>query len=223
MESADEYYTQPGLARQCVTTLLRDEWFPKDGTRFLEPSCGAMAWVRALMQAGVSAENIVANDINLSGVVTTNPEFVGVDLRARDFLKADYRGFDVVLGNPPFNDIMSHIEIGLEALKGPGILVYLLPYVWFTANGDANSRRLWVTGAGKPAASYLITPRPKFKETGGTDSAAYGLFVWTSIRHTGKSIFDVIDWYDEREKDRAAEKAAKFAARQYMSIGTNQI
>lgn len=211
--SPDEYYTPPGLAREGVKRLIADGWVRDiERTRVLEPSCGDMAWVKALLGKGFSKDKLVANDINLSGKWTTDPTFADVDMRARDFLKADYRGFDLVVGNPPYNDIWAHIEEALNAMHPTGILVYLLSTTWFTANGEDGARRKWIQGEGKPSFMYLCTPRPKFKETGGTDSAAYGLFIWSpGIR--AASGFDILDWYDEREIDYEVAKAAKKAAK----------
>jgi hypothetical protein len=211
--SLDEYYTPPGLAREGVKRLIRDGWIrDRERTKVLEPSCGNMAWVKALLGNGFSRDKLLANDVNLSGKWTTNLEFSDLDLRARDFLNASYKGFDLVIGNPPYNDIMAHIEEAFAAMTSTGILAYLLSTTWFTANGEDGSRRRWIQNEGKPTFMYLCTPRPKFRETGGTDSAAYGLFIWApGVR--AASGFDILDWYDEREIDYAEAKAAKAIAK----------
>jgi len=201
------------LARAAVKWLISDGWVRNpETTSVLEPSCGEMAWVTALLGNGFARDKLLANDVNLSGKWTTHPDFEDLDLRARDFLRADYRNFDLIVGNPPYNDTMAHLEVSFAALTSTGVLAYLLPIGWFTAQGDDGSRQAWIQGEGKPAHVYLVTPRPKFREGPGTDSAAYAMVVWApgARRSSG---FDILDWYSEREIDNIAKAEAKKAAK----------
>jgi hypothetical protein len=214
LESADACYTPPGLARACVDRLIVDGWVRNPETmRVLEPTCGEMAWVKALLGKGFARDHLVANDTNPIPGWTVNPEFTGIDLHSRDFLRAGFHGFDLVVGNPPYNDTMAHLEVSLEALTSTGVLAYLLPIGWFTAQGGKDrTRQAWLNAEGKPAHVYLVTPRPKFREGTGTDSAAYAMVVWATGARRGAG-FDIIDWFDAREMDDEEARPAKEAAR----------
>lgn len=223
LEASDECFTPPGLARACVDRLIADGWVRNPETmRTLEPSCGAMAWVKALLAKGFTRERLVANDINLLLGLAVNPDYEGIDLTSRDFLRAGFHKFDLVVGNPPYNDTMAHLEVSLEALTPTGVLAYLLPIGWFTAQGGKErSRQSWLKGEGKLSHVYLVTPRPKFREGPGTDSSAYALVVWAPGARRGTG-FDIIDWLAERDVDdeaaRPAKEAARAAARQAKKV-----
>jgi len=214
LESSDACYTPPGLARACVDRLIVDGWVRNPETiRTLEPSCGEMAWVKALLWKGFARERLTANDSNPMPGVAVNPDFEGIDLQSRDFLRAGFRDFDLVVGNPPYNDTMAHLEVSLEALTPTGVLAYLLPIGWFTAQGGKErSRQAWLNGDGKPTHVYLVTPRPKFREGSGTDFAAYAMVVWATGARRGAGV-DIIDWFDAREMDDEEARPAKEAAR----------
>jgi hypothetical protein len=213
LDASDACFTPPGLARAAIARLLADGWVRNPETlRVLEPSCGAMAWVKALLAKGFDPERLLANDVNLLPGLAVDPAYEGLEIHSLDFLRAEYRGFDLIVGNPPYNETMAHLEVSFEALSPMGVLAYLLPIGWFTAQGDDRSRQTWLRGEGKPSHAYLVTPRPKFREGPGTDSATYVLMVWApgARRFAG---FDILDWYAEREVDDAEKAAKKAAAR----------
>lgn len=203
--SNDAYYTQPGLARACIQTLVRDGWI-RDATRtrMLEPSCGQFAWVKAAIQAGVPKCYIHAIDVDQ--FLKLPFELNGIQFMNQDFT-TDHQccAYDLICGNPPFNAIEAHLEASFEAVSETGIIAYLLPVLWFTAAGPLNQRKNRLLGAWKPSHQYLITPRPTFREKAGSDSAAYALWVWAPgmRRHSG---FDILDWESERSKDREVAK-----------------
>lgn len=171
----DAYYTPDEVARACVATLdLRGVH------RVLEPSVGGGAWVMAVAQAAPSAD-ITGIDIN--------PEAAGLDacavsLRGDDFLSLALRRYDLVIGNPPFSDAQAHVEHALEV----GHTVAFLLRLAFLEG--AKRREFWQA---HPAARIgVLTSRPSFTG-GGTDSAAYGFFVWHR-GHTGPTTLHHIDW-----------------------------
>jgi hypothetical protein len=193
--------------------LVQDGWIRNpEVVRMLEPSCGAFAWVRAAIAIGIPAVRILANDLNLDAVAEIPEDLHGVRFESQNFLNAEFCEFDLIVGNPPYNDTMAHLEVSFNALTPTGILAQLLPIGWFTAQGGKDrTRQQWLDCEGKPAHVYLITPRPKFREGPGTDSAAYALVVWApgARRSTG---FDILDWLDDRTIDddvRKAERATK--------------
>lgn len=174
----DAYYTPDDVARACVATLdLRGV------NRVLEPSVGGGAWVMAVAQAAPSAD-IIGMDLN--------PEAAGLDactvqMRGKDFLAFSGR-YDLVIGNPPFSDAQAHVEHALEL----GHTVAFLLRLAFLEG--AKRRAFW---AEHPAARVgVLTSRPSFTG-GGTDSAAYGFFVWHR-GFVGSTTLHHIDWRGER-------------------------
>ena len=222
LNEADAYYTQPGLARACLAQLVRDGWVrAPECTTMLEPSCGAFAWVNAAIDMGFKPGLITANDINLKwpsdDPVLQSLVAQGMQVACHDFTKTNaFRYQDLICGNPPYNDIMAHLEVSFESLSSMGIVAYLLPIGWFTAAGQTGGRRsertrqVWLANEGRLAHVYLATPRPKFREGPGTDSASYALAVWAPGAYRGTG-FSILDWYDEREKDIARAKELKQA------------
>lgn len=205
--SSDKYYTKPGLARKCITTLIEDGWVRDPArTRVLEPSVGRGAWLNALILHKFETKNIWVNDIDVAivrkAVVGFNQyEYEGMTCWQRDALDLKPSlGWDLICGNPPFNDAGSHIEVSLSLLSPMGVLAYLLPIGWFTARGKQHSRISWIKTDGKPRHLYLITPRPSFSDS-GTDSATYVLAVWAPGAKGFATTLSIIDWYEERETD----------------------
>ena len=136
---------------------------------FLENSCGDGAFVKALMNRGVPAENIYACDIDkeISSVVQSMLP-AGHFRFGSFFAQKDWeKKFDVVVGNPPFvrihnipedtkNEIhnfdfcfgmydlyYAFYEYGLKMLKPNGILLYISPNS-FTKNASGIKMREYI-------------------------------------------------------------------------------
>ena len=136
---------------------------------FLENSCGDGAFVRALIDRGVPAENIFACDVDediCSNVQNMLP--AGHFRLGSFFAQHDWEGkFDVVIGNPPFvrihnipEDTKKEIqdfdfcfgmydlyyafyEYGMKMLKPNGILLYISPNS-FTKNASGIKMREYI-------------------------------------------------------------------------------
>lgn len=203
--SSDAYYTKPGLARKCIATLIEDGWVRDPAsTKVLEPSVGRGAWVRALLGRGFVPRYIWVNDLDLSlfrDEIQKRPVDPGMIYWELDALKLGPMGWDLIVGNPPFNDAGSHIEQCLTYLSPMGVLAFLLPIGWFTARGKQHSRISWIKTDGKPRHLYLITPRPSFSDS-GTDSATYVLAVWAPGSKGFATTLSILDWYEERDDDK---------------------
>ncbi len=210
LDSPDEYYTQPGLARSAVARMVADGWIREmSETRFMEPSCGKFAWVNALIGLGAVDSNIWANDINLDVELASRS---GNMICTRfDALRIQVGAFpnggrpDCILGNPPFGDAGSHIEAALNLVSPMGIVAFLLPTIWFTARGTDSARTRWLLTDAKPRHRYMITPRAQFKTT-GQDSAAYEVCIWAPGAGVGTTS-SILDWYEEREVDRVSKRS----------------
>lgn len=95
--------------------------------------------------------------------------------------KKDYMDFappvqpDVIITNPPFNIAMRVIEKALRDVVPGGLVVMLLRLNFF----GSKERQKFFQG-NMPVLTYVHTKRPKFLNTGGTDSIEYMHAVWQS-------------------------------------------
>lgn len=154
----DAYYTPDDVALACVQAL------PDLGGAFvLEPSVGGGAFARAVRACNPSAL-IVGNDINPDA-----PGFADCDsARVGGFTTCGLSA-DWVIGNPPYGDAEEHVRHALTLAPNVAFLLRL-------AFLEGQKRgALW--DAHPPAEVHVLRKRPSFTG-GGTDSAAYGWFVW---------------------------------------------
>ena len=173
--AGDAYYTPPDLAQALVARLGLGV-----GVRVLEPSAGGGAFVRALMSAG---SDVTPMDVDPAAVGLRQGHHPGI---VGDFLDLPVVGYDYdwVVGNPPYRHAEEHIRKAL--LHAPRV-AFLLRL------GFLESRKRYPFWRDHPAHRvYVLAERPSFTG-GGTDSAAYGWFVWDAekSRHTS---LEVISW-----------------------------
>ena len=164
--AGDAYYTPDALAAALVAVLpLRPEdvvW---------EPHAGGGAFVRALRATGV---RVVASAIN--------PAAPGLRAGADATRVADFLGGPSwvaaptwIVGNPPFGDAEAHVRRALDLAPN---VAFLLRLGFLESAG-----RIPLWRDHPPAVVHVLAERPSFTG-GGTDSAAYGLFVWGADRDT---------------------------------------
>lgn len=161
----DAYYTPDDVAAKCLATLKL-----RPGERVLEPSVGGGAFARGARAAGCK---VIGCDIDYDarGFVDCDWSLIGDFTRWR---RSDLTGgaVDWVLGNPPYSHAQEHIESAftLEPTYGVAFLLRL-------AFLECEKRRaFWAAHA--PREVHVLINRPSFTG-GGSDSAAYGWFVWT--------------------------------------------
>lgn len=175
----DAYYTPDDVARACVATIRPEVY----GATVLEPSAGGGAFVRALHAAGAGI--VYASDINGDAAGLNEP---ASSLGALDFttLTGPPR-FDWIVGNPPFDAAEAHARRAL-ALSTVGV-AFLLRLAFLEG---AKRRGFWRE---HPASVvYGLVSRPSFTG-GGTDSAAYGWFVWRKDHDPRTdTAFRFLDW-----------------------------
>lgn len=149
------YYTPDGVAVSCIDTLgdLR-------GLMAWEPHAGGGAFVRALRKAGCS--EVMASDVD----------------PACGWLIGDFLSFpaplgdtDWIVGNPPYSEAEAHVRRALDLQPRRGA-AFLLRLAFLESEKRAAFWR-----EHRPSAVYVLTRRPSFTG-GGTDSAAYGWFIW---------------------------------------------
>jgi hypothetical protein len=156
-DELDRYYTPDAVADACVGVLdLR-------GVRFvLEPSVGHGAWVRAIRSRLPDAEVLTCD-------LDPEARHEGDRHEVADFLTVAPPDVDLIVGNPPFSEALAHVEHALTLAPAVGFLLRLA-----FLEGQ-NRAAFW---RAHPAYEvHVLTQRPSFTG-GGTDSAAYGFFVW---------------------------------------------
>lgn len=180
----DAYFTPPALAGVCLSWLVRDGFY-RAGT-VLEPSCGMGAFVAAARTVAGNAD-IDALDINPEH---RSDAYNAGATRFRDCNFLSFDGpetFDLIVGNPPFSDALAHVEKALSLRSPWGSVAFLLRLAFLETQ---ERRPFWKQN---PASKvYVFSQRPSFTG-GGTDSAAYGLFVWQR-GWTRPTELEVVSW-----------------------------
>lgn len=147
----DAYLTPDPLALALVSTL------PVAGATCWEPHAGGGAFVRAIAAHG---GRCIGTDIN------------GEWGPPVDFLAADSPptgACDWIIGNPPFRGFAAHVEHALAMAPNVAFLLRL------AVMESAQRAELW---ARWPLLRvYVLAERPSFTD-GGTDSCAYGWFIF---------------------------------------------
>lgn len=159
----DAYFTPDPLALTLVRTLARD--FQLQPDTVLEPSAGGGAFVRAIRRQWPAAF-VTANDIQETNIPESDVD------TCFDFVKLGTAGQDLIVGNPPFKHAEPHVRHALSLRKPGGTVAFLLRLAFAESKG-----RVPFWEEFRPARVYVLSERPSFTG-GGTDSAAYGFFVW---------------------------------------------
>jgi len=177
----DAYYTPDALASALVGTLAGTH-----GLRgsVLEPHAGDGAFVRALEALGLT---VCPLDIDPDAKGIDHPNGV-----VGDFLEYELptSSPDWIVGNPPFSQAEQHIR---HALKTARVGVAFLLRLAMLESG----KRVQFWAEHPASAVYVLAQRPSFTG-GGTDSAAYALFVWDQLdnpyRNYRPTTLDVLSW-----------------------------
>jgi len=156
----------------------------------IEPSAGEGAFVSALREVWPYS-TIVAVELRPECETTlkVNGAKIVVTARLEEWLetaegKATTRSADIVVGNPPFSLAEKHIRMLLNQMKPGAILAFLLRLAFYESFERVEFWKQHPEDGFAP-----IVPRPGFKlnKKGkkGTDSQAYGLFIWTAGEPVG--------------------------------------
>lgn len=168
-----------------------------DDAKILDPCTGPGAFVSALLDRGVSPEQITALDINEEH--RANIESMGVTFKRQDALLSlnplSYNEFDFVVGNPPYlgkgneyirknkhhfqkiyGKIHAHeayamfIINGIRRLKNGGMLAYIISDSFMTVNTHAKLRRYILKNCNIEEIS--LPPKDLFDDQGVSTSPA---------------------------------------------------
>ena len=155
----DAYYTEDATALACVRTLdLLDE-----GLTVIEPSVGGGAFVRAVIEVAPSSY-VIGVDVN--------PDAAGTAL-CQYALDCDFAittgHAHWIIGNPPYSHAEAHVR---HALTLAPRCAFLLRLAFLES-----VKRVDFWRDHQPSEVFVLAKRPSFTG-GGTDSAAYGWFVW---------------------------------------------
>ncbi len=184
----DAYFTAQPVADALVRCLERD-CFWRGGT-VLEPSAGRGAFVRAVAVLEPKSDGIDAIDID---PIRVN-ELRGIEGRRVCEYQADFlewapqqRGYDLIVGNPPYSHAEAHVRHALSLRSRCGVVAFLLRLAFLESQERVE---FWKE---HPASKvYVLSQRPSFTG-GGTDKAAYGFFVWDKCCRTTTTL-EVISW-----------------------------
>ncbi len=162
-----------------VVALMQDQISPKGrGSRWLEPSAGRGALIKAIRDAHPHPD-IKIDACEIDPINRALLERDGINLIGEDFLELHTRPgekYDGIVMNPPFNkdQYIRHITRAYDHLKPGGALIFIAPSGWQEPrNGMEQDFYDMVT----PFAFEIMTlPRGAFRESGtGVETVLVGM------------------------------------------------
>ena len=157
----DAYWTPEPVARACLDTLGSLE-----GLRVWEPHCGGGAFVRVALAKGAVVFASDADPLPVSRQDKRSAHFQADFLTHRPGESVDW-----IVGNPPFTYAEEHVRRALGHHPAFGV-AFLLRLAFLES---AKRAPFWREHP--PTRVLVLSERPSFTD-GGTDSAAYGWFIW---------------------------------------------
>lgn len=146
--------------------------FPlRGGIEVLEPGAGSGNIIKTLQKYG----DFSIDAVEIRPEEAQHLQDLGVNVIIDDFLSMELgKKYDLIIGNPPFNQAIEFVEKCLGLLKPGGRLIFLLR----TAFMESDQRfEFWQQEDHQLAGLYTLHKRPSF--TGhGTDATSYSWFVW---------------------------------------------
>lgn len=193
----NDYYRTPAtLATYAVHSAYNDFLADRPEVLFLEPGCGETA---PFLDAALDLPEVEGVGLELMDKEegSFSDHLVGRMLLGKDFLEqgpSEYgqalkenKGFDLIIGNPPFSQAERFVERGIELLRDDGVLCYLLRLGFMASRAREKLLTIY-----KPRHVRVLTPRPSFTG-GGTDSQEYALFYWEKW-YDGETTLDRYTW-----------------------------
>lgn len=181
--TADTYNTPDAVAKALVRLLPLGP-----GDVLWEPHVGGGAFARALTEV---SPYVRVSDADPAAPGLQTPDALGSAVI--DFLDSTATSpwtvpADWIVGNPPYGEAEAHIRHALR----------LTPHVAFLLRLGIleSTTRMPLWKDHPPRKVWVLTERPSFTD-GGTDSAAYGFFWWSS-EWTAEPTLDWVSWRKER-------------------------
>lgn len=192
----DDYYATPGFATRAVLPVLLPQ-LPAQPV-ILEPAAGEGAILVELLRAGIDLDHLFCVEIDETrhaACAALGVHAYQMDFRkyADEFRSGGARGFDLVLGNPPFALAMEFVRDALSITAPGGATVMLLRMPWL----GSQERAPWLR-ANTPTINQLDR-RPSFYE-GKPPTPQAGLFGESLVEDTGGSGSDNTEygWFEWR-------------------------
>lgn len=212
----DEHLTKPEVARACMRLI--DPNFalgraPERYAQVLEPSAGRGRFIEALRDVHGTDFHVDAAELqaryrdHLRRVLRDFPSGGNVHTgRFEDLMQRNGTGYDLIVGNPPYDAAEVHVRHALYHLAPGGRLAFLLRFQF-----RAGQKRRDLFRRFPLFRCYVFEARPGFNEEDeDTDAAEYALFVWQrdyrgpeivrSFNHAEAHLLDQ-DAEDIRDKD----------------------
>ena len=175
----DDYYATP----LWVTKLILPRLKPKAAERWIiEPGAGNGSILRAMIEEGFPPERMIGIEANtdraeqlctLHRNVTVLPfDYFSPSVQAKLDAMGVLRAPRIIIGNPPFSKAEEFIVRSIQLAGENGFVVMLLRL------GFLESKKRCQFHKAHPAHVHVLTTRPSFIEGKGTDSTAYGWFIW---------------------------------------------
>lgn len=213
----DHYATPDDLCLAALRTL-GGKFHSAAAFTVLDVGAGGGAWGRAARQLWPNAH---ITGIEIQPRFERPPEYDR--WLTANFMTAALGPYDLVTGNPPFGDewdetqkrlkkvyaargevylkpprpadlpvadAEAFIRRGAEAGKRFGAMLYLLRLAML--EGQDRGQGLWKTH--RPQRVWVLSRRPSFTPGGGTDSAAYGLYLWDRTISGPGPLLDWLEW-----------------------------
>ena len=177
----DAYYTADAVARACVAALPD---IPPGG-HVLEPHVGGGAFLRAVQGRWADAYTVALDvDPTAAGLIGSH------ECAAEDFLdpSVPHEPYALIVGNPPYATAEAHIRRALDLVADGGYVAFLLRLAMLES-----MQRVPLWRDHPPLAVHVLSRRPSFTG-GGTDSAAYGFFVWRRGHRGPTALHWLPDW-----------------------------
>lgn len=172
----DFYATPPGVIDHFLFSYL-----PSTKGSILDPGAGSGEFGAAIKRYNTV---FCKNSTYLTGVEIRKEEKDNLEDLYDYVILGDYLSwstastYDVIIGNPPYNQAMEFVEKSLSLLKPFGKLIFLLKTSFL------ESKKRYDFWQMNPITDlYVLSSRPSF--TGkGTDATGYSWFVWDKAKST---------------------------------------
>jgi len=179
-QAHDAYFTPPALARAVVGALDLPGLHPRP--RILEPHVGEGAFLNAALERWPEATYVAFDVVNRQAHCPPGGVFM-----CEDFLAThEYAKYELIIGNPPYSrptgrfskkgtPMMEHAaedHVRKALALSNDYVVFLLRLAFLESRERA---KFWK--AHPCWQVWALSERPSFTG-GGTDSCAYGVFIW---------------------------------------------
>lgn len=162
----DHYETPSWATRAVLNALDLGSRSPKAPATILDPGCGSGAIIR---EAARRFPNAACLGVEIHPMLAAGPH-EGYAVECADFLSWNgMPGFDLAIGNPPYN--LAH-EFICKAMEVADRVVFLLRLNYL----GSMTRAAWHRA--HPSNVYVLPKRPSFTADGKTDACEYAWFEW---------------------------------------------